>query len=210
MIRLLIADDHPIVREGLKRIVADCVDMQVVGEAADTDEALARAKSADVDVLLLDISMPGPGFLNTMRRLRTEQPGLAVLVLSVHPEEQFAVRALRAGAVGYLTKDHTPEELGEAIRRVYRGGRYVSESLAENLAFELGPDAEVLPHELLSEREYQVLCRLGSGKSVKAIASELCLSPKTVGTYRTRVLEKMKLTSNAELIRYTVQHGLVD
>ena len=210
MIRLLIADDHPIVREGLKRIVTDCPDMKIVGEAIDGDDVLARCEDSSVDVLLLDVSMPGPGFLETMRRLKKEHAGVRVLVLSVHSEDQYAVRALRAGASGYLTKDHSPTELAGAIRRAYRGGKYVTESLAERLAFELESDRERLPHATLSDREYQVLCKLGSGTSVKDTAVDLGLSPKTVSTYRTRVLKKMKLKTNAELIRYVLRHSLVD
>jgi DNA-binding NarL/FixJ family response regulator len=210
VIRLLIADDHPIVREGLKRIVAECPDMELVGEAVDGDGALRECAGSDVDVLLLDVSMPGPGFLETMRCLRKEHPEVRVLVLSVHSEDQYAVRALRLGASGYLTKDHSPDELAGAIRRAYRGGKYVTESLAERLAFELEADREMLPHATLSNREYQVLCKLGSGTSVKETAAELGLSPKTVSTYRTRVLSKMNLKSNAELIRYVLRHGLVD
>ena len=210
MIRLLIADDHPIVREGLKRIIAECPDMALVGEAVDGDQALEQCAAATVDVLLLDVSMPGPGFLETMRRLRKEHPDVRVLVLSVHSEDQYAVRALRLGASGYLTKDHSADELAGAIRRAYRGGKYVTDSLAERLAFELETDRDMLPHALLSDREYQVLCKLGSGTSVKETAAELGLSPKTVSTYRTRVLTKMNLKSNAELIRYVLRHGLVD
>lgn len=210
MIRLLIADDHPVVREGLKRIVADCPDMQLIGEAVDGAEILAMVESAGVDVLLLDISMPGPPFLDIMRRLRTEQPDLRVLVLSVHPEGQYAVRTLRAGAAGYLTKDHSSGELAEAIRRVFRGGKYVTPSLAEKLAFDLAPDAEERPHERLSDREYEVLQKFGAGKSVGEIASELALSPKTVSTYRARILGKLRLKTNAELIRYAIENGLVD
>lgn len=210
MIRLLVADDHPIVREGLKRIIADCPDMQLVGEAVDGDEALAQCASIEVDVLLLDVSMPGPGFLETMRTVRKNHPKLRVLVLSVHSEDQYAVRALRLGASGYLTKDHSPTQLAGAIRRAYRGGKYVTESLAERLAFELEADRETPPHAELSDREYQVLCFLGSGTSVKGTAAALGLSPKTVSTYRTRVLAKMKLKTNAELIRYVLKHGLVE
>jgi DNA-binding NarL/FixJ family response regulator len=210
VIRLLIADDHPIVREGLKRIIAECPDMDLVGEAVDGGEALAKCAEHNVDVLLLDVSMPGPGFLETMRRLKDEQPEIRVLVLSVHSEDQYAVRALRLGASGYLTKDHSPNELAGAIRRAYRGGKYVTESLAERLAFELEAGREMLPHAALSNREYQVLCKLGSGTSVKETAAELGLSPKTVSTYRMRVLAKMDLKSNAELIRYVLRHGLVD
>lgn len=210
MIRLLIADDHPIVREGLKRIVAECPDMKLVGEAVDGEEAIAGCCKAKVDVVLLDVSMPGPGFLETMRCLRNDHPDVRVLVLSVHSEDQYAVRALRLGASGYLTKDHSPTELAGAIRRAYRGGKYVTESLAERLAFELETDRELQPHAMLSDREYQVLCKLGAGTSVKDTAAELGLSPKTVSTYRSRVLAKMKLKSNADLIRYVMRHGLAE
>lgn len=209
MIRLLIADDHPIVREGLKRVVAECPDIRVVAEAVDADEVVAQLKRHDIDIVLLDISMPGPTFLSTMRRLRTERPDLPVLVLSVHPEEHYAVRALKLGAAGYLTKDRSPEELAEAIRRVNSGRKYVTPSLAERLAHELGPDAERVPHEALSGREYEVLRMLAAGKSIKEIASNMTLSPKTVSTYRTRILVKMKLDSNADLIRYALEKQLV-
>ena len=210
MIRLLVADDHPIVREGIKRLVAEVADMELVGEAANADQAFQLARETPADVILLDVSMPGPGFLETLSRLREQSPQLSVLVLSVHAEDQYAVRALRAGAAGYLTKDHSPEELADAVRRVHRGGKYVSATLAEKLASQLEESGERLPHELLSDREYQVLCGLGAGKAIKAIANELALSPKTVSTYRTRILEKMKFAHNADLVRYALQHGLVD
>ena len=147
MIRLVIADDHPVVREGLKRIIADCADMVVVGEAVDGDEVVGALSAGSVDVLLLDVSMPGPGFVETMRRLRIDWPDVNVLVLSVHSEEQYAVRALRAGADGYLTKDHSPEELSAAVRRVHQGGKYVSESLAQRLAADLQADRTTQPHQ---------------------------------------------------------------
>ncbi len=209
MIRVLIADDHPVVREGLKRIVADCSDMQVVGEADNGDAVVAQSRSAGADVLLLDISMPGPGFVETMRRLRKAPGGPRVLVLSVHPEDQFAVRAIRMGAVGYLTKDRSPEELAQAIRRVYGGGRYITASLAESLVFQLVTQAEP-PHAALSEREFQVLCKLGSGKSVRDVAGELGLSPKTVSTHRARIAKKLGLTKIVELVRYAIEHNLID
>jgi DNA-binding NarL/FixJ family response regulator len=208
VIGILIADDHPIVREGLKRILEECPDMRVVAEAVDSSEVVEKSRQPGVDVLLLDVSMPGPGFLETLQRIRAREPSPRVLVLSVHPEDQFAVRALRAGAAGYLTKDQSPEELAEAIRRVQHGGRYVSRALAE--PSELEPDTQRPPHESPSDREDQVFERLAAGQSVKEIASELALSPKTVSTYRTRILQKMKLGSNAELIRYAVRAGLVD
>jgi len=209
MIRLLVADDHPIVREGIKRLVAECPDFELAGEAADGAGTLDLARETPADILLLDVSMPGPGFLETLTRLREQSPDLKVLVLSVHAEDQYAVRALRGGAAGYLTKDHSPEELADAVRRVHRGGRYVSATLAEKLASQLDPDARPLPHESLSDREYQVLCALGAGKAIKEIGNELALSPKTVSTYRTRLLEKMKFQNNADLVRYAIQHGLL-
>jgi DNA-binding NarL/FixJ family response regulator len=209
MIRLLIADDHPIVREGLRRIVQDAPGLEVVGEVASADELFARLPRLPADIVLLDVSMPGPGFLDMLQRLRSEHPTVAVLVLSVHPEDQYAVRALRAGASGYLTKDHSPEELTDAIRRVHRGHKYVSAQLAERLAGDLMVGARDVRHEVLSDREYEVLCLLGTGLTVKEIGRSLQLSPKTVSTYRTRVLEKMHATTNADLVRYAALHGLI-
>ncbi len=209
MIRLLIADDHPVVREGLRRIVQDAPGLEVVGEVASGHELLERLPRVPADIVLLDVTMPGPGFLEMLQRLRAEHPTVAVLVLSVHPEDQYAVRALRAGASGYLTKDHSPEELTEAIRRVHRGHKYVSPALAERLAADLAAGAGETRHELLSDREYEVLCLLGSGRKVKEIARSLQLSPKTVSTYRTRILEKMQASSNADLVRYAALHGLI-
>jgi two-component system invasion response regulator UvrY len=210
MIRLMIADDHPIVRKGLRRIVEDAPGLEVVGEVGSGLELLERLPRVPADIVLLDVSMPGLRFLEVLQRLRAEHPTVAVLVLSVHPEDQYAVRALRAGASGYLTKDHSPEELTEAIRRVYRGNKYVSAVLAERLAADLAGGSRNIRHELLSDREYEVLCLLGSGRTVKEIAQSLELSPKTVSTYRTRVLEKMGATTNADLVRYASQHGLID
>jgi two-component system invasion response regulator UvrY len=207
-IQLLIADDHAIVREGLKRILSECSDMELIGEATDSSELLDHPALSQADVILVDVSMPGPGFLETMRQLRSRKADLRILVLSVHPENHYAVRALRSGAVGYLTKDRSPEELTAAIRRVHAGGRYITRSLAERLASDLEPGAERPSHEMLSDREYQVFCMLGRALSVKDIAAELELSPKTVSTYRSRILQKMHLSNNAELIRYAVQHEL--
>jgi two-component system, NarL family, invasion response regulator UvrY len=209
VIRLFIADDHPVVRAGLRGIIEGEPDFEVVGEACDGGDMLARIGRTPAEVLLLDVSMPGPGFLEVLAGLRQDHPRLAVLVLSVHPEDQYAVRALRAGAAGYLTKDHSPDELVAAIRKVHRGGKYVSPSLAEKLAVGLEIGAGSWPHEQLSNREYDVLCLLGSGRTVKEIASRLTLSPKTVSTYRARVLEKMNLATNADLVRYAAQHGLI-
>jgi DNA-binding NarL/FixJ family response regulator len=209
MIRLLIADDHPVVREGLRRIIAEQPGMMTAGEAATGDEVLEKVRALTIDVLLMDISMPGQGFLDVLRQLREEHPRVRVLVLSMHPEEQYAVRALRAGAAGYLTKDHSPEQLVEAIGKVMRGGRFVTPSLAEKLAHDLGANTDRPVHELLSDREYEVLCLLGSGRSIKEAAARLGLSPKTASTYRVRLLEKMRLSTNADLVRYASQHGLI-
>lgn len=211
MIRLLVADDHPIVREGIKRIVSSEPDMEVAGEATTGPETLARLSELDaIDVVLLDVSMPGPGFLETLRSLRTLHPNVRILVLSVHPEEQYAVHALRCGASGYLTKDHSPLELAAAIRKVHAGRKHLSQSLQDRLASALETDSKRAKHETLSAREFQVFCMLGSGRSVTAIAGDLELSPKTVSTYRARILEKTGMHSNAELIRYAVEHGLVE
>ncbi len=210
MIRLLIADDHPIVREGLKRILAESPDIQLAGEAVDGNEVLSLCENDDIDVLLLDISMPGPGFLEILQRLEAKHPLIRILVLSMHPEDHYAIRAIKAGAAGYLTKDHSPDELAKAVRRVYRGFRYITPSLAEDLATLLKADGATQLHEKLSNREYQVFHMIGSGKDTKTIAALLSLSPKTVSTYRSRIMEKMKLRSSAELIRYAIEHGLVE
>lgn len=209
MIRIFIADDHPVVRAGLRGILEGEPGLEVVGEAINGGDLLATIGRTPAEVLLLDVSMPGPGFLEVLRDVKRDYPRLGVLVLSVHPEDQYAVRALRAGAAGYLTKDHSPEELVAAIRKVYRGGKYVSPSLAEKLATGLEIGGAGAPHEQLSDREYDVLCLLGSGQTVKEIAGGLGLSPKTVSTYRARILEKMKLATNADLVRYAAQHGLI-
>ena len=210
MIRVLIADDHPIVRAGLRRIAEEDRSISVTAEACNGDEALAAMRKTAVDVVLLDVSMPGTLFTETLARMREDHPTVRVLVLSAHAEDQWAVRALRAGASGYLTKDHSPEQLVEAVKRVHRGGRYVSPTLAERLAIILGPDSSGVPHELLSDREFEVLRRLGAGRSVKEVAVEMRLSPKTVSTYRTRLLEKMRLASTADMVRYVAQHGLME
>ena len=209
MIRLLIADDHPVVRAGLRRIAEEDEGIIVTAEASNGQETLTALRSAIVDIVLLDISMPGAPFIDTLKRLREDHPTVRVLVLSAHPEDQWAVRSLRAGASGYLTKDHSPDQLVEAVRRVFRGGRYVSPSLAEQLASRLGSEFAGAPHELLSDREFDVLRGLGAGHTVKEVASDLRLSPKTVSTYRTRLMEKLAVSSNADLVRYASQHGLI-
>ncbi|HEY7237475.1 MAG TPA: response regulator transcription factor [Gemmatimonadaceae bacterium] len=210
MIRILIVDDHPVVRAGLRRIAEDDRGITVTAEAPSGDDALIALREHVADVILLDVSMPGSPFTETLRRLREAHPTVRILVLSAHPEDQWAVRALRGGASGYLTKDHSPEQLLDAIRRVHRGGRYVSPTLAERLAAQLGQDFVGAPHEQLSDREFDVLRGLGTGRTVKQVAVELGLSPKTVSTYRTRLMEKMGFATNADLVRYTAEHGLVE
>jgi len=209
MIKILVADDHTIVREGLKQIVADVGDMMVADEAGNGQEALQKIREGDYDVILLDISMPGRSGLEVLKDIRAERPKLPVLILSMHSEEQYAVRALRAGASGYLTKASAPDELIGAIRKVSRGRKYVTASLAEKLALEMDVDIRKPPHEMLSDREYQVMLMLASGKAVKEIADELCLSVKTISTYRSRILEKMNMKKNAELTLYAIQNSLV-
>lgn len=210
MIRILIADDHPIVRAGLRRIAEDDRGVAVTAEAQSGDEALLALREHVVDVVLLDVSMPGAPFTETLRRLREEHPTVRVLVLSAHPEDQWALRALRGGAAGYLTKDHSPDQLLEAIRRVHRGGRYVSAALAEHLAAHLGPTFAGTPHEQLTDREFDVLRGLGRGQTVTEIAAALRLSPKTVSTYRARLMEKMRFTTNADVVQYAATHGLIE
>jgi DNA-binding NarL/FixJ family response regulator len=208
VIRVVLADDHPVVRAGLRQILTEAPDLAIAGEAGDGTGVMERVGAARPDVLVLDITMPGPPFVTLLRNLRRSHPDMAVLVLSVHPEDQYALRAFRAGASGYLSKERSPELLVEAIRRVARGGRYVPDSLAERLVTRLGAGGEMEPHETLSDREYEVLCLLGAGRTVGEIAEQLKLSPKTISTFRARILQKMRLRTSAELIRYAVEHEL--
>ncbi|HUU30042.1 MAG TPA: response regulator transcription factor [archaeon] len=210
MIKIIIADDHPIVREGLKKILDKYSDIVVAGEAASAEELLSELRKNDYDVALLDITMPGRGGVEILGQLRVEKPDLRILVLSFHSEEHYAVRVLREGASGYLTKDKAPLELVEAIRKVAAGGKYVSPSLAEKLAFDLQEGGEKSLHGNLSNREYQVMCLIASGKTITEIAGELCLSVRTVSTYRSRILEKMKMKNNAEITHYAIKKGLVE
>jgi DNA-binding NarL/FixJ family response regulator len=208
VIRLLIADDHPIVLEGLKRIVADCDDIELVAAATTGEEVARICRTTRIDVLVLDISMPGPGFLSTMKHVLGSSPDTKILLLSVHPEEQYAVRGLRAGASGYLTKDRSPDELANAIRRIHSGKQYITETVAEELTLAIREPGSKPPHEQLTDREFEVLRMLGAGHSVSQIAAILSLSPKTVSTYRARIMTKLRLKSGAELIRYAVTHDL--
>lgn len=210
MIRIIIADDHPIVRAGMKQIISEAVDMSVADEAGDGRQLLNKIRAENFDVVILDITMPHIDGLDVLKQLKIEKPRLPVIILSIHPESQYALRVLKAGASGYVTKSSAPDELITAIRKVQRGGKYISPSVAEKLAFQLEADFEEMPHEVLSDREYQVLCMLASGKTVTEIAEALALSVKTVSTYRSRILEKMDMKNNAELIHYAVQNKLVD
>ncbi len=210
MIRVLIADDHPIVRQGLKQILAEAHDMIVADEAGDGRELLAKMRNNEYDIVLLDITMPGTSGLDLLKQLKIEKPRLPILILTMHPEEQYAVRVLKAGAEGYLTKTSAPDELIGAIRKVSAGGRYITSSLAEKLAMHLKCNEEKPLHEALSDREYQVLCMIASGKTAKEIAGEMTLSVKTISTYRSRILEKLNMKSNAELTRYAIPNQLVD
>src|SRR5256885_16009715 len=210
MIRTVGVEDNRIVSAGLRRIAEDDRGIRVTAEATSGEDALAALSQLVADVILLDVSMPGSPFTETLRRLREEHPTVRILVLSAHPEDQWAVRALRGGASGYLTKDHSPEQLLDAIRRVHRGGRYVSPTLAERLAAQLVQDFVGAPHGLLSDRDSDVIRGLGAGRTVKEVASALDLSPKTVSTYRARLMEKMQFATNADLVRYSAEHGLIE
>ncbi len=210
MIKIIIADDHPIVRAGMKQIISEASDLKVADEAGDGRQLLHKIRTENFDVVILDITMPHIDGLDVLKQLKIEKPKMPVIILSIHPESQYALRVLKAGAAGYVTKTSAPDELINAIRKVNRGGKYISPSIAEKLAFQLEANFEEMPHEALSDREYQVLCMLASGKTVTEIADELALSVKTVSTYRSRILEKMSMKNNAELIHYAVQNKLVD
>lgn len=210
MIRVIIADDHPIVRKGLKEILAEDPTIVVVDEAGDGHELLRKVRENDFDVIILDISMPGLDGLDVLRQIKTENKAARVLILTIHPEARYAVRCLKMGAEGYLTKGSAPDELVQAIRRISGGRKYISQNLAEALTDELSSGSNQNPHETLSDREYQVMLHIASGKSLKDIAEGLALSVKTVSTYRSRILEKLKLQNNTELILYAIQHDLIE
>ncbi len=210
MIQALIADDHPLLRTGFRHVLERERDFSPPGEAEDSRQLMVQLEKRPWDVVVLDIAMPGRSGLEALAEIRRRWPALPVLILSVHSEEQYAIRAIKAGASGYLNKANAPAELVRAIRRVLAGKKYVSSSLAEALANAVETGDERQPHEALSDREYYVLCAIASGKSVSEIASEASLSVKTISTYRARALEKMKMRTNAELTRYAIRSGLVD
>jgi len=210
MIKVLVADDHTLVRKGLKKILLDTKDVKVVDEASDDKEILTKVSNNDYDLVLLDISLPGRNGIDVLKQIKCMRPELPVLILSMYPEEQYAIRSIKAGASGYLTKESAPDELIDAIRKVALGRKYITSSLAERLAMEIGEKTGRPSHESLSDREYQVMCMIASGKTVKEIAETLSLSVKTISTYRARILEKMHLKNNAQLTYYAIKHGLVD
>jgi two-component system, NarL family, invasion response regulator UvrY len=206
--RVLIADDHPVVREGVRRVLQRAVEIEVVGEVGRGDDVMPAVLALRPDVLVLDITMPGADFLAVLADLQKLHAGLHTLILSAHPEEGFAVRAFRAGALGYLTKGYAPADLVDAVRSVAQGRRYVTPALAEHLAVGLGGDDGSLPHERLSNREFEVLRSLAAGRSLKEIAAQLGINPKTVSTFRARVPQKLGVRTNAGLVRYALEHHL--
>jgi len=210
MISILIADDHAIVREGLKQIVAEEHDMDVTGEAENTNEIFELINKNDFDILILDISMPGRSGLDALKDLKRIKPGLPILILSMFSEDQYGVRALRAGASGYLKKVSAPTELVSAIRKIVSGGKYINQSLAEKLADDFDTETKHAVHEKLSDREYQIMCNIALGKSAEEIAQELSISINTVYTYRNRILDKMSMKSNVELTQYVLSNKLVE
>jgi DNA-binding NarL/FixJ family response regulator len=210
MIRVLLADDHAIVRAGLKELLSDTEDIEVAGEAMNGVEVMARVRAQDFDVAVLDMSMPGRGGIELIKQLKAERPKVRVLVLSMHSEKQYAVRAVKAGASGYLTKDSAAEQLVAAIRRIAAGGAYVTPETAERLVLESGAGGDGTPHSLLSDREFQVFQLIATGRSITEIAQQLSLSVKTVSTHKTRLMEKMGLANQAELIRYAIENNIIE
>jgi DNA-binding NarL/FixJ family response regulator len=210
MIRVLLADDHTIVRAGVKELLTETGDIEVAGEAGNGQEVLARVREGGYDVAVLDMSMPGRSGVELIKQLKKEQPKLRILILSMHSEAQYAVRAIKAGASGYLTKDGAADQLVAAIRRIASGGAYMTPEAAELLARDFDRPADAAPHTLLSDREFQVLKLIVAGKSITAIGEELSLSVKTVSTHKTRIMEKMGIANQVELVRYALRHGLLD
>jgi len=209
MLRVLIADDHPVVRQGVKQILTEELELQQFGEARNAKEVLENVSRKKWDILILDINLPDMNGLEILRQLKKVHPDLPVLVLTVFDEDQIAIRVLKAGASGFVTKETMPNELIAAVKKIHSGGRYVSPSLAEKLVFNIYSEDEKPVHHRLSNREYQVICLIAAGKSVKQIAEELYLSIQTIRTYRTRILEKMEMGTDADLIHYAIQHGLI-
>jgi len=209
-VQVLIADDHPVVRQGLKQMLGAEADLAVAGEASNGHEAIELCERVAWDVAVVDYNMPGRGGVDLVKELRRRYPNRPVLVLSMYPEDQYALRALKAGASGYLTKESATEELVNAIRKVANGGRFVSAALGERLAREVAGDGEQPPHQILSDREYQIMWLIASGKTVSEIAEQLFLSPNTISTYRARILQKLDLRNNAELMRYAIHHQLIE
>lgn len=207
--KILIADDHAVVRQGLRLILANEFKKATFGEANDTNALFEQLKADTWDVVIMDLSMPGGSGLEMLKEIKHSHPALPVLVLSMYPEDQYAVRTLKAGASGYLTKESASEELVNAVQKVLRGGKYINATVAEKLLLQLGNDDGRPPHEHLSDREYQVLCMIASGKEVGQIATDLTLSVKTISTYRARILEKMNMKTNAELTHYAIENKLV-
>jgi two-component system, NarL family, invasion response regulator UvrY len=210
MLRVLVVDDFPLFRRGVRDLLDEGFKDVKIGEACDAYEMLKLLRLKPWDVAILDISMPRMNGLDALKQVKQEFPHLPVLILSMYPEEQYAIRTIKAGADGYLTKSSAPEELVNAIKKVHGGGKYVSPSLGEALALTVKPGTQKDPHELLSDREYQVLCLIGSGKTVGEIADKTNLSVTTISTYRARILDKMRMKTNAELARYAIQQGLVE
>ncbi len=210
MIRILIADDHTIVREGLKQILAETSDIIVSAEASTGQDTLRKVRTQNFDIILLDISLPGISGLDVLKQIKSLKPGLPVLILSMYPEEQYAVRTLRAGASGYLTKESASSELIRAIREVAQGKKYITMSLAEKIALSWDTETSRPLHEALSDREYQVLCLIASGRTVKEISRLLSLSVKTVSTHRSRILKKMDMRNNSQLTHYAIKHNLIE
>ncbi|MBL8017314.1 MAG: response regulator transcription factor [Ignavibacteria bacterium] len=210
IIRIIIADDHAFLREGIKKTIQDEIDMKIVGEASNANDALDIIRELNPDIVIMDISMPGKSGLDVLKDLKSLKKKSRILILSMHPEDRFAIRALKAGAFGYLTKESAPDELVKAIRTVLSGRKYVSKALAEKLVDILSEDSDKLPHEQLSDREYEVFIKISSGKKAVDIAAELSISIHTVNTYRARILEKLNMNSNVELTQYAMHNNLID